>query len=227
MRLDRAAPRELRDRYDEVVYREALQRIGIAPPVSPEAIRRAYKARAIRLHPDRFVDDDEGRDKATAKLQEVTAARDYALRHYRGFDLVQQRRMRARRPSGPPKAGGGWREWAMLPVTALYALATLVAAVPFLPARAAMPSERRARYVGRPGLVLAWRLWLVVAPHGLLLALCLSVPAPALRVWLAVAMLVMISSDLATLVTGDVNELRRHRAVTRARTFAEGVALAA
>ena len=227
MKLDRALPRGMLDRYDEVAYREALQRIGIAPPVSPKSIRRAYKARAIRLHPDRFVDDDEAREKATAKLQEITAARDYALSHWRAFDLVQQRRMRTRRPAGPPKAGGGWREWAMLPVTALYALATLAAAVPFLPARAAMPAERRARYVGRPGLVLAWRLWLVVAPHGLLLALCLSVPAPALRAWLAMAMLVMVSADVATLVTGDVNELRRHRAVTRARTLAEGLALAA
>ncbi len=226
MRLDRPLQREVRDRYDELTYRESLQRLGVSPPVTVDEIRAAWKARARRLHPDRFVHDPEEAVRVTGKIQEVTAARDYALRHFRAFDLIQQRRARARRPDHA-SAGGGWREWAMLPVTFLYAVATLVAALPFLPARAALRSGRRERFAARPGLVLVWRLWLVLAPHALLLALVLTVEPPALRAWLALALLVMVSADVATLVTGDVNELRRHRAVTRARTLAEGVALAA
>lgn len=226
MRLDRPLQREVRDRYDELSYRESLQRLGLSAPVTVEEIRRAWKARARRLHPDRYVDDPEEAVRVTAKIQDVTAARDYALRHFRAFDLIQQRRARARR-TGPRPENGGWREWAMLPVTFLYALATLAAALPFLPARAALRSERRRRFAARPGLVLLWRLWLVVAPHALLVALLLAAPPPALKAWLAVAVLVMVSADVATLVTGDANELRRHGAVRRARTLAEGVALAA
>lgn len=223
MRLDRPLQREVRDRYDELSYRESLQRLGLSPPVTVEEIRRAWKARARRLHPDRYVDEPEEAVRVTGKIQDVTAARDYALHHFRAFDLIQQRRARARR-TGPREAGGGWREWAMLPVTFLYALATLAAALPFLPARAALPAERRRRFAARPDLVLVWRLWLVVAPHALLVALLLAAEPPALRAWLAVAVLVMVSADVATLVTGDANELRRHGAVRRARVFAEGVA---
>lgn len=227
MRLDRPLPRETRARYDEVRYRESLQKLGVSAPVTPEAIRQAHRQRASRLHPDRFVGDDEARVRATARIQEINAARDYALRHFRGFDVIQQRMTRARRNGRRDLQIGGWREWGFLPVTALYAFATLAVAAPVFLARKALPAERRARYRARLGLVVAWRLWLALAPHGALLAACFAVPAPGFRAWLGAAFLVMLSADVATLVTGDANALRRTRAFARARTLAENLAGAA
>lgn len=225
MNIDRPLPFERRERYDEGRYRESLQRLGLSPPISREDIQRAYRARASRVHPDRFADSEE-RDRATVKIQEINAAKDYALNHFRGFELVQRRSFRAARNGGPKKriVGewiGDWREWAMLPVTLVYGLALVAAGGALGLARLAVPPAwRRWTRRGRMAEPLR-RVWLWLAPHAVVLALSvLAGPAP-LRVWLAVAFLVMLSADLATLVTGDPNALRRHAAVYRARSLAE------
>ena len=224
--LDRPLPPDGTGRYDEARFRTALRTLGLFPPVDLEDVHRAYKARARRLHPDRH-EPGEGRDRATRKIQEINAARDYVVRHFRGFDLMQNARYR--RSSGPTRQrepGRGWSEWLLLPVTGLFAVATLVVAAPFVGLSTLAGSARlrawRAR-VGRAGRV-AWRIWIALAPYAALLALFLA-PAPdAVRAWAGLTVLVMASADVATLVTGDENELRRHRPVTRARSLAEELA---
>lgn len=211
-------------RYDERRFRDSLRTLGLFPPVEVEDVKRAYKIRARRIHPDRYPTPQE-RDEATRKIQEINAARDYVLRHFRGFDLVQKTRYRANGRSGKSAGGNRWSELALLPVTVLYAAATLAVAAPFLAVAAVAGSARRRAWrarSGRAGLV-AWQVWIGLAPHAVVAAVFLA-PGPGLfRAWAGLSALVMVSADVATLLTGDDNELRRHRPVARARSLAEDI----
>lgn len=223
MNLDRPL-RPRRERYDEVRYRESLLTLGLFPPIAREDIDRAYRWRARQAHPDRFASEDE-KAEATRRIQRINEARDYATRHFRGFDLYQSQAYRESRP-GRARADGGWFEWALLPVTVVYALATLLAAAPVLIASALLGDDGRARWTARLGRwgTAAWRLWMGVGPHLVALALFVLARGLLLEVWIGLSILVMASADVATIVTGDANELRRHRAVDGARSLAEGLA---
>lgn len=226
--LDRSLPNG-RGRYDEVRFRDSLRALGLYPPIEIEDVHRAYRDRARRLHPDRFGTDGE-REQATRKIQEINAARDYVMRHFRGFELMQKARYgsNGRSAAGRPEPRP-WTVWALLPVTAPYAVATLLAAAPLVLVRAVAGSGRFRAWKARAGVAgtAAWRIWVALAPH-LTVAAGIFAPIPgALRLWAGLAALVMASADIATLVTGDANELRRHRPVARARTFAEEAAIPA
>lgn len=220
--LDRPLPPNGNGRYDEARFRDSLRTLGLFPPVEIEDVQRAYRARARRLHPDRF-EAGERRDEATRRIQEINAARDYVLRHFRGFDVMQKARYRSTGRTRDREGASRWSEWALLPVTALYAGATLVVALPLLALAAIVGSARRRALRARAGRVgtAAWRIWIGLAPHAAVLALFLA-PGPGLvRAWAGLSVLVMASADVATLVTGDANELRRHRPVAHARSLAE------
>lgn len=221
--LDRALPPDGRGRYDETRFRDSLRALGLFPPVEIEDVKRAHRARASRLHPDRYETEDERRE-ATRKIQEVNAARDYVLRHFRGFDLIQNARYRSNgRTDGGRASTSRWLEWMLLPVTALYAAATLVVAAPLMVVAVVMGTDRRRAWrerLGRGGAVV-WRIWVGLAPHAAVVALFLIPGSDPVRAWAGFAVLVMASADVATLVTGDANELRRHRPVARARSLAE------
>ncbi|MFN2421698.1 MAG: DnaJ family molecular chaperone [Gemmatimonadota bacterium] len=204
--IDRPAV-QTRERYDEYAYLAALQMLGLVPPVDRVAIHRAYRARAKSVHPDRFQDEEQKAD-ATRSIQEINTAHAYAIKHWRGYTLAEQwgrtKPARARAPEAT-----SWGEWVFLPVTAIYALTTIVLSAPILAlARLAGP-ERRARWRGRrvPGLI--WRLWLLAGPHGVTVALFTTVEDPAVKIWIGLSFLVMVSADIATLVTGDAHRLRR------------------
>jgi hypothetical protein len=64
-------------------------------------------------------------------------------------------------------------------------------------------------------LTLAWRAWLFVGPHVATLAMFAVVEEPAVKVWFGVSLLVMLSADVATLMTGATNSLRSQRAILR------------
>ncbi|MBW3660044.1 MAG: hypothetical protein KY397_00220 [Gemmatimonadetes bacterium] len=221
--LDRPLPPGGRGRYDEVRYRDSLRALGLFPPIEIEDVHRAHRARARRIHPDRFETVEE-RARATRKIQEINAARDYLVRHFRGFELMQKARYRANgRGGGRAPVGRGWAEWALLPVTIVYAVATVAVAAPLIAAAAIVGSRRRRAWRARLGRlgVAAWRIWLGVAPHTAVLVLFIAPGPDILRAWAGLSALVMASADIATLLTGDANELRRHRPVARARSLAE------
>lgn len=214
MTIDRSLITDRRERFDVVRYRQSLQTLGLTPPVVREDIDRAYRGRASRTHPDRFATLEE-REEATRRIQEINAAREYANRHFRGFDLWQSRTYRPERNGRSPR-GPRWARWApLLPVTALYALATLVAALP-----AAVGVVSRIGPTRGAGEA-AWRLWLLVVPHGLAAGFFLLADQPLVEAWLGVSLLVMLSSDVATFVTGDENALREHPPMDRARALAD------
>lgn len=103
------APRR-RDGYDEMAYRQALQRLGLFPPIELDDIHRAYRLRAKLIHPDRFAMDEDARRSATGRIQELNAARDYAMKHYRWFD-ADQIRAYGRRNGDEEGSETTWREW--------------------------------------------------------------------------------------------------------------------
>jgi hypothetical protein len=94
-------------------------------------------------------------------------------------------------------------------VTAVYALTTIVVAAPFVALAQLAGTTQRARLrESRVGGFL-WRLWLLVGPHGATVVLFASVDELVVRAWFGVSFLVMVSADVATLVTGDTHGLRR------------------
>lgn len=227
MKLDRALPREPRERYDEVRYRDSLRALGLFPPIALEDIHRAYKWRARKVHPDRFTDADE-KAEATRRIQRINQARDYAVAHFRGFALYQAKAYG--RANGNGRAAARRREslptWALLPVTAVHAMAMLVAAAPFLAAGRLAGRERLGRLRGRWGRsgVFAWRAWLAFGPHVVTAAALLVADGLVLEAWLGGSLLVMVAGDVATGVTGDENTLREHPAVHRAQSIVDGLA---
>jgi len=205
-----------RDGYDEMAYRHALQRLGLFPPIHLDDIHRAYRRRAMLTHPDRFASDEQARRNATGRIQELNAARDYAMRNFRRFDADQVRAYGRRGEDEVRETS--WREWVALPVTAVYALAMVFAAAPFLALASAIGPARRERWKAstwaRPA-VLAWGAWLFTGPHLATMGMFALVQEPAVKVWFGVSLLVMLSADLATLLTGATNSLRSQRAILR------------
>ena len=195
----------LREGFEEAAYRAALQTLGLVAPADKDAIQKAYRERVKRWHPDRFHSDEE-KAAATRRIQEINAAHAYALQHRQGFQLAK--RWGGRIPAQAGEATS-WHDYLFVPVTAVYALTTIAAAAPVVALARLVGSERRERW--REGRVasLLWRLWLVVGPHGATLALFVAVEELAVKAWFGASFLVMLSADVATLVTGDPNTLRR------------------
>ena len=193
--MSRPTPPQRRDGYDEM----------------------AYRLRAKLVHPDRFAMDEEARRSATGRIQELNAARDYAMRHYRWFD-ADQIRAYGRKNGDEGARETTWREWVALPVTAVYALAMVLVAAPFMAVASWLGAGRRehmrSKRSFRP-MMLAWRAWLFVGPHVATLAMFAIVEEPAVKVWFGVSLLVMLSADAATLMTGATNSLRSQRAILR------------
>jgi hypothetical protein len=50
---------------------------------------------------------------------------------------------------------------------------------------------------------------LLAGPHGVTVALFTTVEDPAVKIWFGLSFLVMVSADIATLLTGDAHRLRR------------------
>jgi hypothetical protein len=161
--------------------------------------------------------DENARVSATGRIQELNAARDYATRHYRWFDADQIRVYG--RKNGRGEAGETtWREWVALPVTAVYALAMVLVAAPFLAAASWAGDRRREQWRSAPWFRVAlplWRAWLFLGPHIATIAMLAMVEEPAVKIWFGVSLLVMLSADLATLLTGATNSLRSQRAILR------------
>jgi hypothetical protein len=200
-----------------MAYRHALQRLGLFPPIELDDIHRAYRLRAKLIHPDRFAMDEEARKAATDRIQELNAARDYATRNYRWFD-ADQIRAYGRRNGDEEGRDTTWREWAALPITAVYALAMVLAAAPILAVGSWLGAARRERWRStrwfQPAL-LVWRAWLLAGPHLAMIGMFVVVEEPAVKVWFGVSLLVMLSADMATLMTGATNSLRSQRAILR------------
>lgn len=215
--MSRPSPPQRRNGYDEMEYRQALQRLGLYPPIELDDIHRAYRLRAKLIHPDRFAMDEDARRSATGRIQELNAARDYAKRYYRWFD-ADQIRAYGRKNGNEDGSETSWREWVALPITAVYALAMLLVAAPFLAVASSLGEARRERWrssrLFRPALLL-WRAWLFVGPHLATVAMFAVVEEPAVKVWFGVSLLVMLSADMATLLTGATNSLRSQRAILR------------
>ncbi len=224
LRRSTAAERRRETTYDVVQYREALRVLGLFPPIAREDIQRAYRFRARQLHPDRFPEADQ-KDDATRRITRLNLARDYALRHYAGFDVYQERTFRERNGRHDGRDVASWQEWTLLPVTAVYAMAMVLAAMPILLIERLLDEERGERW--REGRLtgagaFAWRAWLVLGPHVVTAALFFLAGGLAFRLWFGVSFLVMASADMATLLTGATNTLRQHRTVTRLETLLRG-----
>ena len=218
----RPALQQGRDGYDQHAYRHALQRLGLFPPIELDDIHRAYRLRAKLIHPDRFAMDEEARRNATGRIQELNAARDYAMRNFHWFDVDQFRPYGRRGKIDEGQAT--WREWLSLPVTAVYALAMVFAASPFLALASALGPARRKRWQASPwgrGGQLIWRVWLFIGPHVDTAMMYAVVREPAVKVWFGISLLVMLSADLATLLTGAKNSLRSQRAILRLHQLVE------
>lgn len=224
----RPLPIDRSERFDAVRYRESLKTLGLFPPVARQDIKRAYRWRAGRCHPDRFRDETE-QEEATVRVQEINAARDYALRHYRGFAVWQERIYR-NGGDGDGSRRFPWSEVCLLPVTAVYGLATLLAGVAVALLGKVTGLSRRGRgtrsELGRLARVVSL-LWLGLAPHGAVIALLPVVDDPLLEAWIGGTFLVMFATDVASVVTADPNPLRRHRALSAARSAAARLAHAA
>ena len=200
-----------------MAYRHALQRLGLFPPIEMDDIHRAYRARAKLVHPDRFAMDENARRAATGRIQELNAAREYATRHYRFFDADQIRSDR-RRNGDEASQETTWKEWLSLPITAVYALAMVLVAAPFLAFISWVGETRRERWRSSRwfrSAQLLWRAWLFVGPHLATVAMFAIVEDPTVKVWFGVSLLVMLSADAATLMTGATNSLRSQRAILR------------
>ncbi len=192
------------DPFDEATYRNALQTLGLPSNADRDAIQQAYRDKAKRFHPDRFQDETQ-RAEATRRTQEVNVAYNYASQHWKGHQL-------ARRWGGdsPARLGDApWHEYLLVPVMAVYALATFAVAAPFLLMGRIAGARARARMLENGAAGFAWRVWVLAAPHVVTIALFASVQELAIRALLGASCLVMVSADVATLATGDPHTLRR------------------
>lgn len=221
MTSGRPLPADRGEGFDAVRYRDSLKVLGLFPPVARHDIQNAYRWRASRAHPDR-VTDPERKKEATGRIQEINVARDYAMRHYRMFDLWQRR---AYRNGSDPSGMSVWVEAALSPAVAAHAATTLMAGVVAALVRPihAIAFGLGSGGSGRKGRA-ARRLWLALMPHALVVAAFVAVEASLLEVWLGVTALVMIATDAASLVTGESNPLREHRALSGAFSLARRMA---
>lgn len=195
------------ERFDEVTYRNALLRLGLAPPVDLDQVHRAYRKSARRDHPD-LVPAGPERDEATRRIQRINTARDYVVRHHAGYVA----RNRAR------DAATDRASWWLLPVAAVHALASVAALGPVLLLSRAVGARWRARWrdsrLARPG-ARAWRAWRTIGPHLAALGLFFVADGLLVRAWFGGSFLLLASSDLVSYVTGEKNEIRGRAAVAR------------
>jgi hypothetical protein len=221
-----------RDAYQEVTYRESLRTLGLFGPVALEDIHQAYRARAKMYHPDRLARNGNA-EEATRRIQKLNAAHEYVVRHYPAFEKGsgRGRRRAAARRGDNAAAADPWLEFLLAPVTILYSLALLVAALPAIMFVA--PFQALARHIGgESGVVARWvravrERWLAVGPHLAVLGAFLALErwqmgATWTRWWLGISLLVMVSAELASRMTGESNPLRTHRAVDRLHAFVRG-----
>lgn len=205
-------PRPRREAYDEVAYRDALRTLGLFAPVAIDDIQHAYRSRAKRMHPDRFSGNGAGNgeaEQATLRIQKLNLAHEYVVRHFRAFDKVQRRAWR--RGDAPPRV---WQEILLAPVTLVYSMALLAAALP--------GAVLRLLRLNR-----VWRAWLALGPHLVIVAAFIALESwrlgpPWIRWWIGIALLVMLAADLASRVTRESNPLRGHRAFGRLQALVSG-----
>lgn len=206
MKLFRPTPATRRNGFNVVTYLSALQTLGLTPPVDRDAIHRAFRDRAKRIHPDRFQDEDQ-KGVATRRIQEINTAHAYALHHWNGFEL--DRRWNGDRPLVNQLKVIPWKKWSVLPVTLVYGLTTIAAAGTARALAHLIGPERRTRWLDRRARAVLQKLWLLAAPHMATLVLFATVDRLVLKAWFGVSFLVMVSADVTTLVTGDRHTLRR------------------
>ena len=113
--------------YDEIRFREALRNLGLFAPVTLEEIQGAYRRRAKACHPDR-VGVNGNAAEATRQMERINLAHGYVVQHFERFDRTRNRPLRRAMAGEPPVRV--WQELLLLPVTAVYSLALLVAAGP-------------------------------------------------------------------------------------------------
>jgi hypothetical protein len=210
--------------YDEVRFREALRALGLFAPVTMGEIQTAYRQRAKTYHPDRFALHGDAAD-ATRQMERINLAHGYVVEHYETFDRSRNRALRRAMAGQPPVRA--WQEILLLPVTAVYSLALLVAAGPaaVLTGAAGAPGalmNRRQRWAVR-----LREKWLQAGPHLVVVAAFAAletwgVGPPAVRWWLGLSLLVMLASDVASRATGERNPLRQHRTMERLQAFVRG-----
>jgi hypothetical protein len=100
----------------------------------------------------------------------------------------------------------------------VYALAMVLVAAPFLAMLSWVGEGRRERWRSERWFRTAihlWRAWLFLGPHVATIAMLAIVEEPAVKIWFGVSLLVMLSADVATLLTGATNSLRSQRAILR------------
>lgn len=210
--------------YDEVRFRESLRVLGLFAPVTMEEIQTAYRRRAKIYHPDRVALNADAGD-ATRQMERINLAHGYVVQHYETFDRTRNRALRRAMAGQPPVRP--WMEILLLPVTAVYSLALLVAAGPA--AALAGAAGARGSLMNRRQRAAMWlrEKWLQAGPHFVVVAAFAAletwgVGPPALRWWLGLSLLVMLASDVASRATGERNPLRQHRAMERLQAFVRG-----
>lgn len=216
--------------YDEVAYRETLRSLGLFAPVELNDINRTYRSRAKQVHPDRFASNG-GAAEATDRITRLNASHEYLVRHFDEFAKSQRRVARRYRNHGEVGGIGPLAEFVLLPVAAVYSVATLLAAIPTR--LAGWLGEREVDELVDVGCepeeieLPALNAWVVVGPHVVALMLFLAVELVAVvpsfvRWWIGISLLVMLSTDIASRVTGETNPLRGHRAFHRVNAFVRG-----
>ena len=227
--------------YDEVAYREALRSLGLFAPVQPDDIHRAYRSRAKQIHPDRFAANG-GYDEATHRIQKLNAAHEYVIDFYATFEKSQGRIARHYMPRGQAGSMNPAFEVLLFPIAAVYSFTTVLAAVPAAllyrfsaedevenPAEEdGTDADASEREIDAANEQLDTRPsregWLVVGPHVMALILFMLVEssriAPSFfKWWVGLSLLIMLSTDIASRVTGEDNPLRDHRAFGRVDAF--------
>jgi hypothetical protein len=210
--------------YDELRFREALRALGLFAPVTMEEIQTAYRRRAKTYHPDRVALHGDAAE-ATRQMERINLAHGYVVEHFLTFDRSRNRALRRAMAGEPPVRA--WQEILLLPVTAVYSLALLVAAGPA--AALAGAAGARGALMTRRQRAAVWlrEKWLQVGPHFVVVAAFAAletwgVGPPALRWWLGLSLLVMLASDVASRATGERNPLRQHRTMERLQAFVRG-----
>jgi hypothetical protein len=230
-----------RGEYDEVTYREALRSLGLFAPVQPDDIHRAYRSRAKQIHPDRFAANG-GYDEATHRIQKLNAAHEYVIHFYATFEKSQGRIARHYMPPGQAGPMNPLFEVLLFPIAAVYSFTTVLAAVPAAlldrfsaedegenPAEEdgtdVNASEKENDAVNeQPDMTPSREGWLVVGPHVMALVLFMLVESSGIaprffKWWVGLSLLIMLSTDIASRVTGEENPLRDHRAFGRVDAF--------
>jgi hypothetical protein len=229
-----------RGEYDEVTYREALRSLGLFAPVMLDDIHRAYRSRAKQIHPDRFAANG-GYDEATHRIQKLNAAHEYVIHFYAKFEKSQGRIARHHMPPGQAGPMNPLFEVLLFPIAAVYSLTTVLAAVPaallerFSFDEEDEPAEENATDVNTSDVendvadqqqdtTPSREGWLVIGPHVMALVLFMLVEGsgiapPLFNWWIGLSLLIMLSTDIASRVTGEDNPLRDHRAFGRVDAF--------